>query len=249
MLPTEELFVYCYVLLDDAIKEKIVDIPARPGPHPACTDSEVLTIALVRHILGRRSESGFLREVIRDWSGLFPVLPHQSEFNRRVRWLWGAFEQLRVYLADQIPTDEWQQVDTSALPVKHPSRVRGPDGWSGPCDLVARFGYDSAHAEWFYGFRIAIRTDLGSRVVRAWEITRAAINERDAATDLLEDDPHPPVGLLCDKGFNGTTFADQQAQRGITVLIPPTKKHRKTMLRWLQQCRLPAGWDHRVATT
>jgi hypothetical protein len=37
-----------------------------------------------------------------------------------------------------------------------------PDGWAGPGnDLAARFGRDGAHAEGFYGFRLAIRTDLG----------------------------------------------------------------------------------------
>jgi hypothetical protein len=41
----------------------------------------------VRHLLARRSEAGFLAEVARDWGRLFPRLPHQSEANRRTRWL------------------------------------------------------------------------------------------------------------------------------------------------------------------
>ncbi|TFV63041.1 hypothetical protein E4P41_05895 [Geodermatophilus sp. DF01-2] len=125
MLPTEDLFVHVYVLVDDAIAAGDIDIPARPGPTPACSDAELLTIALVRHLLDRRSEAGFLAEVARDWPQLFPRLPHQSEVNRRTRWLWAAFEQLHQALA----ADDRAQVDTTALPVKHPSRVRGPDGW------------------------------------------------------------------------------------------------------------------------
>ena len=149
---------------------------SRPGPTPACSDAELLAILVVRHLLGRRSEAGFLAEVVRDWAHLFPALPHQSEANRRIRWLWGAFEQLRAMLAARLPVDDCQQVDTTALPVKHTSRVRGPDGWSGPGnDLAARFGRDAAHAEWFYGFRLAIRTDLGRRIVRAWSIVPAAV--------------------------------------------------------------------------
>jgi hypothetical protein len=127
MLPTEELFVYVYVLVHDLIVSGAIQIPRRPGPPPACTDAELLAIAQVRHLLGRRSESGFLSEVARDWGHLFPALPCQSEANRRIRWLWGAFEQLRATLAARLPEDDCQQVDTSALPVKHPSRVRGPD--------------------------------------------------------------------------------------------------------------------------
>ena len=99
MLPTEDLFVYVYVLVDDAIGSRAIAIASRPGPVPACSDAELLAIALVRHLLGRRSEAGFLAEVARDWAHLFPQLPHQSEANRRIRWLWGAFEQLRALLA------------------------------------------------------------------------------------------------------------------------------------------------------
>ena len=187
MLPTEDLFVYVYVLIHDLIAAGYIKVPARPGPAPACSDAELLAIAVVRHLLGRRSEAGFLAEVARDWGHLFPHLPHQSEANRRTRWLWGAFEQLRITLAARLPEDDCQQVDTSALPVRHPSRVRGPDGWTGPGnDLAARFGRDAAHAEWFYGFRLAVKTDLGSRIVRAWAIVPAAVNEREVAEDLLQ---------------------------------------------------------------
>jgi hypothetical protein len=71
MLATELLFVYVYCLVDDAIKTGALLIPRRPGPAPDCTDAELLTIALVRHLLGRRSENGFLAEIRRDWPGLF----------------------------------------------------------------------------------------------------------------------------------------------------------------------------------
>jgi hypothetical protein len=127
-------------MIDDLILDGQVVIPPRPGPVPGRGDAEVITIVLVRHLLHRRSESGFLAEITRDHPGLFPRLPHHSEFNRRARWLWGAFEQTRQVLADQLPADDWGQVDTSALPVKHPSRMRGPDSWTGPNGLAARFG-------------------------------------------------------------------------------------------------------------
>src|ERR1022692_2937132 len=220
MLPTEDLFVYVYVLIHDLITAGAIAIPARPGPEPACSNAELLAIAQVRHLLGRRSEAGFLAEVARDWAHLFPRLPHQSEANRRIRWLWGAFEQLRSHLAAQIPADDCQQIDTSALPARHASRVRGPDGWTGPDGLHARFGRDGAHAEWSCGFRLAIKTGPGARIVRARSIIPAAVNERDVARDLLEAGP-PPRDLLADKGFNGKTFAAAQAARGTAVLVPP----------------------------
>ncbi len=246
MLPTEDLFVYVYVLVDDAIADGTIAIPARPGPTPACSDAELLTLALVRHLLGRRSESGFLHEVGRDWTQLFPHLPHQSEVNRRLRWLWAAFEQLRAALAAAVAVDDCAQVDTTALPVTHSSRVRGPDGWIGPNELVARFGRDAAHGEWFYGFRLAVQTNLGSRLVRAWSIVPAAVNEREVATDLLETGP-PPRDLLVDKGFDGRPFAAAQAARGTAVLIPPLKARRAQMPRALR--KVIACWRNRVEIT
>jgi hypothetical protein len=155
MLATELLFVYIYCLVDDAIKAGTLLIPRRSGPAPACTDAELLTIALVRHLLGRRSESGFLAEIRRDWQHLFPHLPHQSEVNRRIRWLWGAFEQLRAAWAAAIPPDPVQQIDTSALPVKHCSRVRGPISGPAPATIwppgsaaTARMLNGSADSAW-----------------------------------------------------------------------------------------------------
>ena len=85
MLATELLFVYIYCLVDDAIKAGVLSIPRRPGPAPACTYAELLTIALVRHLLGRRSENGFLDEIRRDLPGLFPHLPDQPVVNPRTR--------------------------------------------------------------------------------------------------------------------------------------------------------------------
>jgi IS5 family transposase len=247
MLPTEDLFVYVYVLIHDLMLAGNIRVPARPGPVPACRDGELLAITVVRHLLGRRSESGFLAEVRRDWGHLFPALPQQSETNRRTRWLWGAFEQFRATLAAPLPEDDCQQVDTSALPVKHASRVRGPDQWTGPGnDLAARFGRDAAHAEWFYGFRLAVKTDLGSRIVRAWSIVPAAVNEREVAEDLLEAGP-APRHLLADKGFNGHAFAASQAARGTAVLVPPDKRQRASMPSILQ--KIIAEWRNRIETT
>ena len=93
---------------------------------------------------------------------------------------------------------------------------------------------------------LAIKTDLGSRIVRAWSIIPAAVNERDVAADLLEAGP-PPRDLLADKGFNGKAFAAAQAARGTAVLVPPTKNQRRTMPPILQ--KVIAEWRNRVEAT
>lgn len=245
MMPLADLFVHVYVLVDDAIKEGKVSIPNRPGPKPACSDAEVLTIALVRHLLGRPSEKAFLEELRREWRHYVPNLLSQSQFNRRLRWLWGAFEELRACLTANLPEDPWQQVDTTALPVKHPSRVRGPDRWQGPGGLVAGFGWDAAHSEWFYGFRLALRTELGSRLVRGWGIVPAAIDERQVADELLVG--AGAQGLLLDRGFQGRAWQEAQRERGRRVLLMPGPEERRRLPREL--LRPIAKLRNRIETT
>ena len=48
MLPTEELFVYVYLLIHDLVLARAVVVPGRPGPVPAGRDAELLAIAVVR---------------------------------------------------------------------------------------------------------------------------------------------------------------------------------------------------------
>ena len=245
MMPLGDLFVHVYVLIDDALTTGAIAVPQRPGPVPSCSDAEVLTVALTRHLLGRPSEAGFLEEVRREWGHYFPRLPAQSEFNRRVRWLWGAFEQLRQHLLAGVPEDGWQQLDTTALPVKHPSRVRGPDGWHGPGDLAAGFGRDAAHGEWFYGFRLALRTDLGSRLVRRWGVVPAAIDERAVADDLLAG--AAPAGLLLDRGFLGRAWAAGHRARGTRVVYAHSRAERRTLPAAVR--RPVAALRNRIETT
>jgi hypothetical protein len=162
---SKDLFVYVSVAVDDAIAAGAIAIPSRPGPVPGCSDGELLAIALVRHLLGRRSEAGF-------WPRWRATGATCSRFCRTkassiaVSAGCGGRSQVRAMLAAGLPEDGCQQVDTSALRVKHTSRVRGPDGWTGPGGLAARFGRDAAHGEWFYGSRLAVKAGLGSRIVR-----------------------------------------------------------------------------------
>jgi hypothetical protein len=89
-----------------------------------------------------------------------------------------------------------------------------------------------------------VRTDLGRRIVRAWSIVPAAINEREIGTDLVCGDAAVIDALLLDKGFNGTAFASQMATAGIEVIIPPTRAQRSTMPKPVQ--RLIAKFRNRV---
>ncbi len=91
-----------------------------------------------------------------------------------------------------------------------------------------------------------MKTDLGSRIVRAWAIVPAAVNERETAAALLEAGP-APRDLLADKGFSGRAFAAAQAARGTAVLVPPGRKQRAAMAPGL--LKVIAEWRNRIETT
>ena len=243
MLPTEELFVYVYVLIHDLMLGGAIVVPDRPGPAPACTDAELLAIAIVRHLLAGAARAGFLAEVARDWGHLFPRLPHQS---RPAAGPAGCGGRSSRSGSRWRPKDDCQRVDTSALPVKHPSRVRGPDRWTGPGnDLAARFGCDAAHAEWFYGFRLAVRTDLGSRIVRGLG-GRSRRRQRARRRDRPAGSPAGPARPAPDKGFVGRAFEAELAACGTAVLVPPDKRQ-PAMLAIL--LKVIAEWRNRIETT
>ena len=91
-------------------------------------------------------------------------------------------------------------------------------------------------AEWFSGFRLGLRTDLGRRLVRAWGIVPAAVDERAVADDLLAD--ALPAGLLLDRRFLRRSWAAEYVRRGTHVVYAHGKADRQ---------RLPAAVRRPVA--
>ena len=75
--------LWMYVLVDD-IWQQIASLFRRPGPEPECSDSELITMAMVGECQGWDVET----EMLGQWKehlDLFPIIPSQSRFNRRRR--------------------------------------------------------------------------------------------------------------------------------------------------------------------
>src|SRR5215470_4990653 len=84
-----------YVLTDDWYKAEVEPQKRkRRGPQAEMSDSEVLTVALAgqwRVGVPWQSERGLVRYMQVHGRGMFPTMLERSGFNRRVRYLWGAF--------------------------------------------------------------------------------------------------------------------------------------------------------------
>ena len=74
----------------DDIWQQITPLFDRPGPEPLCSDSELLSMALIGECRGWDLEMEMLSQW-REYRNLFPIIPSQSRFNYRCRNLMDAF--------------------------------------------------------------------------------------------------------------------------------------------------------------
>jgi len=220
-MPTEDVLIVLFCAVDDWLR--LHPAPLRPGPKPKCADSEILTVALAREILGCDAERRFHRRLRREYRHLFPHLPAQSELNRRTRWLWRALEGLRQQWRDQLPAalGDWYSVDSTPLPVKQRHRANGRNDWQG-MGLAASFGYCAAKQMWFYGFRLELVTTLIDQVPVTWGLFPAAGDERLMAEQLLTG--LGPLALLADRGFRGREYTQRLADQGVQLTTPPMRR-------------------------
>jgi hypothetical protein len=129
LLDTDTFLVTVYVLVDDLYRtEYAPKRPRRPGPAPAMSDSEVLTLALLGQWRHDQSERAFVAWVRRHWQSYFPRMLTQGAFNRRVRDLSGVLlalgPRLHEALAFWLHEDPLYEV-LDAVPVPLMKRCRG----------------------------------------------------------------------------------------------------------------------------
>src|SRR5260370_30935935 len=88
-VPYEMLFTVVYVVVDDWYqREGWALVRGRPGVKPRFSDSEVLTLELVRELEGQTKERRWYRTVRANWRGLFPRLPERSVLHKRTKAQW-----------------------------------------------------------------------------------------------------------------------------------------------------------------
>ncbi|MFE5587433.1 IS982 family transposase, partial [Kitasatospora sp. NPDC056531] len=83
----DSLATALYVKTDDLLKESPHLAPWRPeiGIEPKLSDAELVTLAVMQALLGYVSERRWIRYASSHLRHLFPYLPGQSGYNRRLR--------------------------------------------------------------------------------------------------------------------------------------------------------------------
>jgi hypothetical protein len=214
-----------YVSTDDLLKIHPERVPPRPkvGLQPRISDAELLTLAVMQALLGYTSERRWLRYAHEHLLGLFPALPGQSGYNKRLRKLADTMTWLTGALGAQtsIATDDVWVVDSTPVEcARSRQTVRRSElaGW-------AEYGYCASHSRFFWGLRLHLVCTLHGLPI-GWALTGAKADERLVLTDILTTTPalarrdHTRLLMIGDKNYYGTRFETDIAHAGITLLRP-----------------------------
>ena len=198
--------------------------PGRPkiGIEPKLSDAELLTLAVLQVLQGFNEEARWLRHARVSLRHLFPYLPGQSGYNKRLRKSDTQLEAMMRILA--VDTDVWADdvwlIDSTPVECgrSRPTAQRSNlAGWAG-------YGYCASHSRYFWGLRLhLICTPAGLPITFA--LSNPKLDERDVAIDMLDHDPSLTAGrhhqtLVADKGYTSREFETRLNDLGIELVRP-----------------------------
>jgi hypothetical protein len=216
-----------YVKIDDLLRMAPQHAPWRPaiGFSPQISDAELVTLAVMQALLGFTSESRWLRFATTHLRHLFPYLPQQPGYNKRLRNLAATISWLIGMLARDTTlwTDDVWVIDSTPVECArsreavHRSELAG---W-------AEYGYCASHSRYFWGLRLHMLATLHGLPV-GFALTGAKADERTVLLDILHTDPtlsppRPGQIIIGDKNYFGAEFETTLAEAGLTLLRPARK--------------------------
>jgi len=218
-----------YVTTDDLLRAHPERVPARPriGIVPRTSDAEMLTLAVMQALLGFTNETQWLRYARKNLLAMFPTLPLQSGYNKRLRKLLSTMTWLVAELGRQssIADDGVWVVDSTPVEcARSRETVNRSDlaGW-------AEYGYCASHSRYFWGLRLHLVCTLHGLPV-GWALTGAKADEREVLETILATTPglaRPGRQLvIADRGYYGGVFEDTLLSAGIDLLRKPRKGER-----------------------
>lgn len=200
----DDFCTWTYAIVDD-IWLQIAPLFKRPGPSPVCSDSELMTMALVGECRGWDVET----EMLSQWQehkDLFPHIPTQSRFNRRRRNLMSAFNLVRRVVLSWLDVAQDRQCLIDSLPVPVVQFHLVPSSTGDWAAHEATFGKVSSKKLTIFGYKLHLLVTLGG-VILDFELAPANETDLEVGIELLSG--HTDLDVLGDKGY---ISADKAAQ-------------------------------------
>lgn len=220
-----------YVTTDDLLRAHPERVPARPmvGFKPQITDAELITLAVIQALKGFTSEDRFLRYARKNLLAMFPNLPKQPGYNKRLRKLTHTMSWLISALAAQTTTasDDVWLVDSSPVECGRSRETQKRSNLAG----WAEYGYCASHSRFFWGLRLHLVTTVHGLPL-GWALTGAKADERQVLEEILAQTPALARGLatnparqivIGDKNYFGRAFEADLDAAGIELLRPTRK--------------------------
>ncbi len=182
----EDCCRWMYVVIDDLWQRLPAAYKRRSGPAPACSDSEVLTLALVGECRGWTTETTLLSQWA-EYAHLFPILPERSRFDRRRRQLRHALNAIRqaVLAVLDVAQDRQCAIDSLPVPVLQfhlvPSAA-GTDSWRA---AGADFGKVPTKKQTIFGYKLHLLVTLGG-VIRDFVLAPASASAVTVGAELRQ---------------------------------------------------------------
>lgn len=177
-----------YVKIDDWLKEfpELAVRRPRVGIKPMLSDAELVTLAAMSALPGFTSERRWLRYAREHLAGMFPYLPGQSGYNKRLRAATALVLHMIQVLGRDTPLweDDVWVVDSTPVECgrsRQTARRSALAGW-------AEYGYCASHSRFFWGLRLHLLCTLGGLPV-AFALTGAKADERTTLLGMLDADP------------------------------------------------------------
>ncbi len=211
----DALVTALYVLIDDFL-------PGRSGPGrpPRISDAELIALAVAQVLLGLPNDRQFLALAEYRLGHLFPYLPKQPGYNKRLRRLAPEIGRAINYLVFISPSfcDGLRLLDSTPVPCGQSRETVRRSEFAGH----AGYGYCRSHSRWFWGFRLYLLCSSDGTPI-AFELAAANLPERKVAAAMLEQVPLEGHTVIADKGFAGAEFEAFMAARGARFLRPDRK--------------------------
>ncbi len=221
----DDFCLWVYVIVDDMCQELEGEL-GRPGPKPACSDSEMIAICLIGECLGWDVETELLSHM-QAHRDKFPILPDQSRFNRRRRQLQYVINRIRQMLLARIDLSQDGHCVIDSLPIPVVQFHLAPYARGDWPAHGADFGKVPSRKETIFGYKLHILTTAGGLILD-FELAPASVFDLTIGRELLAQHSHCHV--IGDKAYISAEVADELWQHNRIRLHTLPRRNQKRQL-------------------